>query len=231
MRSDEAIVLAGGFGTRLRTLVSEVPKPLAPVAGRPFLEWILRRLEREGMRRVVLATGYMAEKVEQAFGRRFGALELIHSVETQPLGTGGAIALAAEHVGDRGVHVINGDTYLDYALTKLEALALGHGGIGMALARVDDVYRYGAVGMEGVFVLRFHEKGATGPGWINAGCYYLSDEVLRALPGGSYSFETDVLAPRAEARLVIGMTDTDRFIDIGVPEDYLRAQLLFGLPQ
>jgi D-glycero-alpha-D-manno-heptose 1-phosphate guanylyltransferase len=229
MRSDEAIVLAGGFGTRLRTLVSEVPKPLAPVAGRPFLEWILRRLEREGMRRVVLATGYMAEKVEQAFGRRFGALELIHSVETQPLGTGGAIALAAEHVGDRGVHVINGDTYLDYALTKLEALALGHGGIGMALARVDDVYRYGAVGLDGAYVRRFYEKGVVGPGWINAGCYYLPDGMLRTLPAGTFSFESAILAPCAEAGLVVGLVDTDDFIDIGVPEDYLRSQSLFGV--
>ncbi|MBD9435072.1 nucleotidyltransferase family protein [Pseudoxanthomonas sp. PXM03] len=228
MRSDEAIVLAGGFGTRLRTLVSEVPKPMAPVAGRPFLEWILRRLEREGMRRVVLATGYMAEKIEQVFGGRFGDLELVHSVETQPLGTGGAIALAAEHVGDFGVHVINGDTYLDYTLTELEALAREHGSIGMALARVDDVCRYGAVGLEGAHVRRFHEKGAMGPGWINAGCYYLPDETLRALPAGSFSFESDVLAPRAEAGLVVGMTDTDGFIDIGVPEDYLRSQSLFG---
>jgi len=228
MRSDEAIVLAGGFGTRLRSLVSDVPKPMAPVAGRPFLEWILLRLEREGIHRVVLATGYMSEKIERALGGRFGSMELVYSVEDAPLGTGGAIAHAARQVKGRGVHVVNGDTFLEYSLAEMETLVQGDGRLGMALVNVEDVHRYGAIGLEEGRVRSFHEKGDRGPGWINAGCYYLPESLLRSLPSGSFSFEEQVLAPAAAAGDVMGLTRTKGFIDIGVPEDYVRSQTIFG---
>lgn len=228
MRSDEAIVLAGGLGTRLRALVSDVPKPMAPVAGRPFLEWVLRRLAQENIRRVILATGYMSEKIERAFGSRFSGMEVVYSVEPAPLGTGGAIAHAARLVGNRGVHVVNGDTFLEYSLVEMEVLVQSRGRLGMALAKVDDVHRYGAIGLQGDRVASFHEKGDRGPGWINGGCYFFPDAALRSLPSGAFSLEAHVLAPAAAEGDVVGLTRTGGFIDIGVPEDYVRAQAIFG---
>ena len=112
MRADEAIILAGGLGTRLRGMVSDVPKPLAPVAGRPFLAWVLDSMADGGIARIVLATGHMADKVEAAIGRSWRGMEVVYSVEPQPMGTGGAIALARNLLRGHGAHVINGDTYL-----------------------------------------------------------------------------------------------------------------------
>lgn len=228
--AEEAIVLAGGFGTRLRTVVSDVPKPLAPVAGRPFLAWLLDRLSGQGIRRVVLATGYLAEQVEGAFGTRWSGMEIAYSVEATPLGTGGAVRQAAAHLQGDAVHVLNGDTWLDYRPTALEAATLSAGKpIAIALARVDDLARYGAVEVSNGLVTAFREKGETGAGWINAGCYYLTARALDALPRQSaFSLEQEVLQPLAPSREIAAFTDTSGFIDIGVPEDYARAQSLFA---
>ena len=146
MPADEAIVLAGGFGTRLRGIVDDVPKPLAAVAGRPFLAWLLDRLAASGMRRCILATGYMAEVIERVIGTRWQGMDIAYSVESEPLGTGGAIRLAAQRLQGDGVHVLNGDTWLEYAPVALEAAARAAATpMAIALARVDDVARYGAV--------------------------------------------------------------------------------------
>ena len=230
MNCDEAIVLVGGLGTRLRDVVSEVPKPLAPVAGRPFLAWVLDNLRDHGIRHVVLAAGYMADKVEQCAGRDWHGMAIDYSIETEALGTGGAIAQARQALRGEAAHVLNGDTFLRYRPAALERATRDAGAqMGVALAEVPDLARYGAVELEGPRVSAFLEKGRTGPGWINAGCYFLSEAALEALPAtGNYSFETRVLAPMTAAGKVAGFTDTQGFIDIGVPEDYRRAQSLFG---
>lgn len=230
MAADEAIVLAGGFGTRLREVVADVPKPLAPVAGRPFLAWLLDRLAAGGIRRCILATGYMAEAIEQRIGARWQGMEIACSVEAQPLGTGGAIRLAARRLQGEGAHVLNGDTWLDYAPKALEAAARAmEAPMAIALARVGDVGRYGAVDVREGRAVAFREKGETGAGWINAGCYFLGRDALAALPAlDAFSFEREVLQPRAQAGDVAAFTDTAGFIDIGVPEDYARAQALFA---
>ena len=230
MRTEEAIVLAGGMGTRLRPVVSDVPKPLAPVAGRPFLAWLLDRLAAQGMRRVVLATGYLSEQVEAAIGSRWAGMEIAYSVEQTPLGTGGAVRQALAGLQGDAVHVLNGDTWLDYAPAALEAAALAAATpIAIALARVEDVGRYGAVQLQGCHAVGFHEKGAAGPGWINAGCYFLAADALQALPAQqAFSFEREVLQPRAAAHEVAALLETRGFIDIGVPEDYARSQALFA---
>lgn len=230
MPADEAIVLVGGLGTRLRGVVADVPKPLAPVAGRPFLAWLLDRLAATGLRRVILATGHGAAQVEAAVGTAWGALQVDYSVEAEPLGTGGAIALAASRVHGDGVHVLNGDTWLAYDPFALEAATVARAcRTGVALARVDDVGRYGAVDVVDGRVRGFREKGGHGPGWINAGCYYLTVDALAALPPrAAFAFETDVLVPEAMAGRVAAFDRTEGFIDIGVPEDYFRAQALFG---
>ena len=231
MAADEAIVLAGGFGTRLRGVVDDVPKPLAPVAGRPFLAWLLDRLAAGGMR-CILATGYLSELIEKRIGSRWQGMDIAYSLEPRPLGTGGAIRLAASRLHGDAAHVLNGDTWLEYDPIALEAAARDAGvPMAIALARVDDVARYGAVDIDHGRVAGFREKGEAGPGWINAGCYFLGADALAALPArDAFSFEQDVLQPRVQAGAVAAFTATAGFIDIGVPEDYARAQTLFDRP-
>lgn len=230
MHTDEAIVLVGGLGTRLRSVVSDVPKPLAPVAGRPFLAWILDRLAEEGMHHVVLAAGYMAERVVETIGHDWRGMTVSYSVESAPLGTGGAVRQACTKLYGNNVHVLNGDTYLRYDMGAFERVTRTAGmELGMALAKVENVARYGAVVRNGLRVIGFREKGRGGAGYINAGGYYLTSRGMQILPtDANFSFETRVLAQMAKVGQVCGFDATSGFIDIGVPEDYSRAQDLFG---
>lgn len=230
MIADEAIILAGGRGTRLRPVVGDVPKPLAPVAGRPFLAWVLDRLAGAGVRRCILATGYRAEMVRAAIGGDWNGMQIDFSVEDRALGTGGAVARAAGMLHGGGAHVLNGDTYLEYAPAGLQAAAERvQADVAIALAHVPDVARYGAADIAQGRVLAFSEKGGQGSGWINAGCYYLARSLLDELPRDrAFSLEQDVLAPAiAAGESVAAFVETDRFIDIGVPDDYARAQRHF----
>ena len=228
--TDEAIVLAGGLGTRLRSMVDDVPKALAPVAGRPFLAWLLDALAIQGLRRVVLATGYLGDQVEEALGATWRSMALAYSREARPLGTGGAIALALRRLEGDTCFVLNGDTWLqlNYAMFDAEMKAAGCL-LGLALARVDDVTRYGAVHLDRARVTGFAEKGASGPGYINAGVYRIARSLADDFPvTGAFSFERDVLVPTAARGDAAAFTQTDGFIDIGVPEDFRRAQSVFN---
>ena len=230
MRTEEAIVLVGGLGTRLRAVVSDVPKPLAPVAGRPFLAWVLDQLAEGGIRRVLLATGHMAATVEAAVGRQWSGMEIAYSIEDAPLGTGGAVRLAAARLRGDAAHVLNGDTFLRYSPAALEqATRVADAIAGVALAEVGDVSRYGAVEIAGGKVSAFREKGGQGRGLINAGSYFLTAAALDALPAeAAFSLEASFLHPQAAMGGLAAFTATSGFIDIGVPEDYARAQELFA---
>jgi D-glycero-alpha-D-manno-heptose 1-phosphate guanylyltransferase len=225
--TEEAIILAGGFGTRLRSVVNDVPKPLAPIRGRPFLAFLLDRLAAQGFRRVVLATGYMGEKINQALGDRWQGMALAYSREDQPLGTGGAIAQSLDCIEGNACFVLNGDTHLDLDYRAFDRCMEATGAaLGMALARVADVARYGAVQVEDQQVTGFAEKGQSGPGYINAGVYRMTRELVAAFPGeANFSFEARVLEPLVQCGSVAAYTRTSAFIDIGVPEDYARAQV------
>lgn len=228
--TDEAIVLVGGLGTRLRSVVDDVPKALAPVAGRPFLALLLDALASQGMRRAVLATGYLGNQIEDAFGATWRGMALGYSREARPLGTGGAIALALRMLEGDTCFVLNGDTWLqlDYAVFDAEMGAVGRA-LGLALARVPDVARYGAVHLDRACVTGFAEKEASGPGYINAGVYRIVRSLADDFPvADAFSFERDVLVPAVARGGVGAFTQTDGFIDIGVPEDFLRAQSVFS---
>lgn len=233
MSADEAIVLVGGLGTRLRAVVSDVPKPLAPVAGRPFLAWVLDNLAAAGMRRVVLATGHMASQVRDLVGATWRGMEVAYSHEESPLGTGGALRQAARLVHGDGVHLLNGDTYLRYSPQALEAETRRLGAwIGVALAQVSEQGRYGAVEVREGRVAAFREKEGGGSGKINAGCYFLTARALDDLPAcESFSFEAEVLAAYASSGRIAAYADTDGFIDIGVPEDLERARVQLAAPR
>lgn len=224
----EAIVLAGGLGTRLRSVVDDRPKAMADVGGRPFLAYLLDQLASTGFEAAVLAVGYLSNQISEHFGDEHRRLALRYSVEAEPLGTGGAIVLAMDATTTSDVFVINGDTFveLDYR-AMLAAHRNAASAITVAVHAVPDAGRYGALDLEGSRIRGFLEKGRTGPGWINAGVYLVSRALLdpRALPM-RFSFESDFIVPRVRALRPLAFRTDGMFIDIGIPEDYARAQVL-----
>jgi D-glycero-alpha-D-manno-heptose 1-phosphate guanylyltransferase len=238
----EAVVLAGGLGSRLRSVVSEVPKPMAPVAGRPFLEILLAQLGDGGVRRVVLSVGHLGQVISGHFGDRFRGIDLAYAVEDQPLGTGGGLRAALARIEGERALVANGDTWVELDHRDLwrrhETTRRGDPSlrITMALHRVDDASRYGRVVVEEGRVVRFDAAGrdggagaGAGSGWINAGIYVVEKTLLDDpdLPE-RFSFEGDFLSPRLETLRPLAYETCGRFIDIGVPEDYRRAQALLA---
>lgn len=221
----EAIILAGGFGTRLKGVVPDLPKPMAPIAGRPFLEILLAMLARKGFTRVILSLGFMAEKIIRHFGDSYLGMELEHEVESQPLGTGGAIRAALARCLTDHVFIFNGDTYLDLKVDELERLWQAGRHPVIVACEVPDTSRYGRLDTANGRVLGFSEKGMAGPGLINAGCYVLPKHILDGFPRGkAFSFEEDFLAKKAVSAHFDLYVAEGHFIDIGVPEDYARAQ-------
>ncbi len=221
----EAIVLAGGFGTRLKQVVPDLPKPMAPVAGRPFLEILLSTLARKGFTRVVLSLGFMAEKIIEHFGESYLGMDLVHEVESQPLGTGGAIRAAMARCATDHVFIFNGDTYLDIEVDELERLwQSGHHPV-IVVREVPDTARFGRVEMYDGRINAFLEKGVSGSGLINAGCYVLPKEALDDFSlGQPFSIETEFFIKYLQRIRFDGFITHGRFIDIGVPEDYVLAQ-------
>ena len=225
----EAIVLAGGEGRRLRAVVRDLPKPMADIAGRPFLWWLLTQLNQQGVGRVILSIGYKAKAIQDYFGNSFNNTAIIYSVETEPLGTGGAIKLALEHAIQPQVIVMNGDTYADIALRSLLAARESFGAdLTMAITHLDDISRYGAVVVDEKKsrVVGFEEKkGSSAAGYINAGTYCVRRDIFQKYPVlDKFSFERDFLQKHLEELKPVAFTAVRGFIDIGVPEDYALAQ-------
>ena len=198
---------------------------MAPIAGRPFLEHLLRFLRRGGMRRVVLCAGYGAEAIRAHFGQgREMDLEIVYSIETELQGTGGAIRLGAAALPAERFIVLNGDSFVEIDIPGMLDFHQSHGSnLTVALARVPDTGRFGAVDLEpGTARLRgFGEKQRGGAGLINAGVYLVDRAVTDAIPQGVVSFERDVL-PRQLERGGYGFVTEGLFIDIGIPADYER---------
>jgi NDP-sugar pyrophosphorylase family protein len=228
----EAVVLAGGLGTRLAARVPDRPKVLAEVRGRPFLTFVLDQLAAAGVERAVICTGYRAEQVEGAFGARHGSLALSYSREAEPLGTGGALRLALERLTGDPLLVLNGDSYVDHDLEEFLAAHRALGGAGtLLLTEVADSGRYGRVELDpGGRLAAFLEKSAGGRGWINAGVYLLGRALLEGIPAGrKLSLERDIL-PRWVPLGLFGHQTRGRFIDIGTPESYAAAERFFATP-
>ena len=223
----EAVILAGGFGTRLSHVVSDVPKPMAPVYGKPFLTYLVDRLVDAGIRRIILATGYKHECIETYFGAKYRDIEIVYSNEDIPLFTGGAIRKAAEKIESEDFIVLNGDTLFDIDFVKLYDFHIQHhANLSVALRHVDDTSRYGSVSCVDDRITAFHEKIAShGAGDINGGVYAIHRQWLMELELPSkFSFEKELMQPMAGDPHFYGLSFDDYFIDIGVPEDYFRAQ-------
>lgn len=226
-----AVILAGGLGTRLRAVVSDRPKVMAMVAGRPFLTRLFDQLIESGVQKVVLCTGYMAGTIRDELGDRYQNLELLYSVEETPLGTGGALRQACENISGDKFLVLNGDSYCHCNIADFIAGQIANSAsAGMVLARVEDVARFGAVQIKADSrVESFTEKGMrSGPGWINAGIYLLPTSRIREISIGQFvSLEREII-PHIIADGLYGYQCTGPFIDIGVPDEYQRAQKFFS---
>jgi D-glycero-alpha-D-manno-heptose 1-phosphate guanylyltransferase len=228
----EAVILAGGLGTRLRAAVPELPKSMAPVAGQPFLSFVIDALRLQGMERFVFSLGYKAEQIENFLKTSYPTLDYTTVVEEEPLGTGGAIQFALSKCNDETVLIANGDT-----LFKIKAWAFEkvHGEnnseCSLALKSMQDFDRYGVVEVENERIVSFKEKQFYKEGLINGGVYLLNKTrfLQRALPK-KFSFETDYLQAFAHEKNFYGSIQNGYFIDIGMPDDYARAQQDFQKP-
>lgn len=222
-----AIVLAGGLGTRLRAVVADRPKVLAPVAGRPFLTYLLDQIGRTGIRRIVLSTGHLADQFAREIGDEYRGLQIAYAHEESPLGTGGAIKFAGAQVDTPLVLVMNGDSYFDADLKAyLDWHRAGGQDVSLLLVEVPDASRFGTVRLQAddVHVAAFLEKQSVKePGRINAGVYVLRREMLTHIPEGTCSIERDVFPRWLDEFDVRAWVTDGEFIDIGVPDDYRRS--------
>lgn len=218
----EAIILAGGFGTRLKPCVDDLPKPLAPVGGRPFLEYLLDYLAANGVCRAIISTGYMAEKIEQTLGISYGTMCIDYCKEESPLGTGGAIKKALGMCKEDCAVVINGDTFYDVDLSEMKKIHVASGvAITIAAKMRKNVERSGFLETENGLLTGFCEKGVSGAGLINGGVYLINKNALDCMNEEKFSFEKQVLE---KLLMPIGVFESDTyFIDIGIPEEFERA--------
>ena len=227
---NEAVILAGGFGTRLSHVLGNVPKPMAPVYGKPFLIYLLDRLQDAGIKHVVLATGYLHEVIASYFQNDYRDMRITLSHETKPLFTGGAIRQAAQYIEGDNFLVLNGDTLFDIDIAQLcEFHTTYNAHLTIALRQVPDTSRYGAVTCEQNRIVAFREKAdSLGSGAINGGIYCINRSWLmsQTLPE-KFSFEKELMQPLAGQKGFYGVTYDGYFIDIGIPEDYYRAQREF----
>ena len=224
----DVAILVGGLGTRLRGVVGDVPKPLAPVLGRPFLFYLLDRLALRGARSVTLCSGYMADFVQQKTGSVWMGMPIHHSVEREPMGTAGALALAKILLQSERVLVMNGDTWFEPDFKAFAEAAEGSE-FCIAAAHVTDASRYGTLEWApDSRLISFKEKsGSPAPGSINAGVYLVSQNLLASLRVEPLSLEREVLPALTLDRRVKVLPSDAPFLDIGIPSDYAAASVFF----
>jgi D-glycero-alpha-D-manno-heptose 1-phosphate guanylyltransferase len=224
----EAIILAGGFGTRLQPVVSDVPKPMSPIGNRPFLEILLRQLFFYGFSKVILSVGYKYRIIRDYFGDRFFSMQLLYAIEDSPLGTGGAILRSMSMLTSEDVLIMNGDSIflipLDvfYRFYKRQQQTP----VSVALKAEKHFDRYGAVLLDGEKITGFEEKKQVEQGVFNAGLYWIDASIKNELDmfkgSEAFSFEKEVLEKQFFP--MSGCVFNDYFIDIGIPEDYRKAR-------
>lgn len=224
----QAILLAGGLGTRLRSVVNDRPKPMALIGDKPFMEYVVHELSRYGIDEIIFAVGYKGSMVEEYFGdgSRFG-VKVSYAYEEELLGTAGAIKNAGRFVTEDTFFVLNADTFyqMDYG-RLLRVKAENRLEMALVLREVPDISRYGAAVLDGAMLAGFNEKTAEKrPGTINGGVYLMNRELLSEIPEGKVSLENEMIPKwMAEGRRLGGFVNDGYFIDIGIPEDYFKFQ-------
>ena len=222
----DAIILAGGFGARLKSITGELPKPLADVCGKPFLAYLMDYLVEQGFARIILSTGYRHDLIVEAFGNSYRGVPVCYIPEESPLGTGGAIRESFRAVKSGHVAVVNGDTFFAVNLGLMLEQHMASGALmTIALKPMSHFNRYGAVTVEGTDIRGFEEKGMRTSGYINGGVYWL-DRSVRSLfdaCGIAFSLEKDLLQKQLGVIRPAAYISDGYFVDIGIPEDYKLA--------
>jgi D-glycero-alpha-D-manno-heptose 1-phosphate guanylyltransferase len=224
----EAIILVGGFGTRLQNVVKDVPKPMAQINNKPFLEYLLNYLSQYKIDHIILSVGYKKNIIMDYFKTGYKNIKITYSQEDKPLGTGGALKKALQYVNNDKVLVFNGDTFFDINLDTLKRNSRKHNKITIALKEMENIERYGSVELDKFNnISNFKEKQFFTKAFINGGIYLLSKSIFEDYKKTIFSFE-DFLEKNFHNLNANGVIlNNSYFIDIGVPEDYRKAQLDF----
>lgn len=224
----EAIILAGGFGTRLKEVTGDVPKPMALINDRPFLEYQLSFLDSWGINHVVLSLGYKAEVIQDHFKDQYKGIKLTYIVEKEPLGTGGAIKLAFSKIDGLAAYVLNGDTLFDVNLKRLtDCMRIRQSKFCISLRFSWDPDRYGSVELDkNAMIVNFLEKDLNNEeNFVNGGLYAINKEYFLNLDlPDKFSLEKDFFETHYKTEKLFGFRCHSYFIDIGIPEDYNKAQ-------
>ena len=217
--------MAGGFGTRLSSVVKDVPKPMAPINDKPFLHYIFKELQHQNIQQVVLSVGHLKEVIQDFFFYNYLGISIQYAVENEPLGTGGGIKNAFSLVDD-DAFVLNGDTYFDIELLKLKNEQTD---ISIALKPMFEFDRYGTVELNNESsIISFNEKKYCAHGLINGGIYYFKKSLFDKIETAKkFSFEKDILEKHLSDLNIQGKVFDNYFIDIGIPEDYEKAKIDF----
>ena len=226
----QVIILAGGFGTRLQSVVKDVPKPLADIAGKPFLSYLLTHLKKHGATDIVLSVGYLQDKIIEYFSDSYLGMNISYAKENKPLGTGGAILNSLQYMDqEKPVVVVNGDTFLQINYEELLTFYKEQkSNLALVLRKMDDCSRYGRVIIgDDLVVNDFEEKNeSTDSGLINGGIYVLNPKIFNDFElSDSFSFEVDFLMKELSSLSPKGFCVDEYFIDIGIPQDYQKSQL------
>ncbi|HMK03644.1 MAG TPA: nucleotidyltransferase family protein [Ferruginibacter sp.] len=227
VRGGQAIILAGGLGTRLRSVVPYMPKCMAPVAGKPFLYFVIEHLKNQGVDKFIFSLGYKHEMIEEWLHEQYPDLQVQTSVEDEPLGTGGAIKLGCTLATEKNVLILNGDTLFKINTAKLLDFHEKSGAdCTLSLKPMHNFDRYGVVEIsKDHSIASFKEKQQYEKGLINGGVYVLKKNYfLKEQLPRKFSFENDYLEKYFEKRRMYAVVQDEYFIDIGIPEDYERAQ-------
>jgi len=224
----KALILAGGLGTRLRSVVSDVPKPLADINGKPFLEYLLDSIDIFSFDEYIISVGYKAEIIEKMLGNSHNGVPISYIREDEPLGTGGAIklALSKKVKADEYAFVFNGDTLLKVDIKEMHEFAQGtKSDLLLAAKYMENCNRYGTIDYEDNKINSFNAAGDSSSGYINGGIYIMKPSVLNTKEvGEKFSFEKEILEPYCRNHELLMFKTDGYFIDIGVPEDYERAK-------
>ena len=218
----EAIILAGGLGTRLRSEIGDYPKPMAEVNGNPFLSYLFKYLKSQNISSVVLSVGYKWEIIQDYFGDNYQGIDILYAVEKERLGTGGGIKLALSYIKGSCAFVINGDTYFDVDLAEIyRNHQLNNSKCTLALKPLQNVDRYGLVELSETKITAFKEKEFREETLINGGIYCINKNILDGFESETnFSFENDYLEIDTQSKEIYGCVFEDYFKDIGIPEDY-----------
>ena len=234
MFTKEAIVLAGGLGTRLRGVLPGIPKCMAAIHGKPFLEYVFEYLINQGISKVILSVGYRKDQIINYFDDRYCPLKIEYAIENQQLGTGGAVKLALDYCSQDNVFVLNGDTYFSPDLQSIEKLHFqSEADVTIAVKHVPNTGRYGLVQTDNDGrIIDFRKRDPlSGSGLINGGIYLIKKQVFNGTPEGKFSLESDVFKDSClRLKMKAFRTDAD-FLDIGIPEDYVKAQSMIKPPE